>query len=121
MTSRQGEKVQCKRCGTLINVLLARENRGLCLSCHKYLSATKGLRWRTRRWPAVRILSWPFLFIGGIGIGTTLAPMLLTSDNDQALLRIGCDSYSEWFLRLVLAAGVFGVGLLLRWLSGRSL
>jgi len=66
---------------------------------------------------ALRILSWPFLFMGGIGLGRYLVPILLTSDYDEALKDMGGASYGHWLLMIGIAGVVFAIGLLLRWLT----
>lgn len=65
----------------------------------------------------LRILSWPFLFLGGIGLARYLLPMLLTSNYDKTLKGMGAGSYGHWLLMILTVSAVFAVGLLLRWLS----
>jgi ribosomal protein L32 len=56
--------------------------------------------------------------MGGIGLGRYLVPVLFTSDYDKVLRGMGFSSFGSWFLAILIAGGVFGIGLFLRWISG---
>lgn len=65
----------------------------------------------------VRVISWPFLGIGGVGLGATIAPMLRSSPHPSSFLDTMGWTFEEFFLRLAVAGVIFLIGLVLMGVS----
>jgi hypothetical protein len=94
----------CRRwyCKNIVTSVTAMRTGGFCNRCAK---AREQLGWFFNIQPALRILSWPFLFVGGIGIGKTIFSARAEGH------------FGAWVAILVLAAGIFAIGLFLRWVA----
>jgi hypothetical protein len=81
--------------------------------------ATKGMVFRFLAVIAFRILSWPFIAVGGIGLVSTLYLLLSSSPNPSSFLEQSGLSLGQWFLYELLAGALLSIGLLFRWASGK--
>jgi hypothetical protein len=81
-----------------------RSESGYCSAC---VSAKRELGWFFRLQPFLRVLSLPFLFLGGVGIVVQVA-----SWSEDAYVRLG-----KWLAVFVLAVAIFGFGFSLRWIA----
>ena len=108
MTQSQQARIGCRR--WFCKNTTAQVTGGLCGRCTK---AKQNLGWFFCVQPAIRIASWPFLFLGGIGLAIELVPVLRGgAAYEQKVQNLGL-----YFLRLAVAVLLLCTGFALRWLA----
>jgi len=96
---------RCKRwyCKNTISAYAALHTGGYCEHCDK---GRKTLGWFFPVQPFIRVLSFPFLFIGGCGLGLQIAEFLSSGPEKEAFY----ENPLPWFIAVALTGGLFGFG-----------
>src|SRR5271157_3090216 len=111
MSQDTQQSIKCKRwyCENPVNVSTTQYNTGgYCVRCYE---ASRKLGWFFHIQPILRVLSFPFLFIGGIGLGLEIRNFLSSGPEKDFIY----ENIGTWLLQIALAGVLFLFGLLLRW------